>query len=422
MVQFDCIEKPLSRGFYVYGRFIARHPRWFLICPLLLTAALGSGIYNFHAEYDVEKLFSPEGARSKDERSNMQRMFPEHENSDNFSAIGILTLAKYGRVIVTTKQSDGNVLKEDVFKEVAQLDKDIRNITVDVDGTRYTYTDLCAGRCEAETDALIILHGVMNVNLNDLSYPVHRVAQGPSNLTFFLGSTIGGVSTTADGDTEAKAWSLYYHLLSYENGEAVTKWQAKFLSVTGKTNYKHITVSRFTGHSLQDELKRNASAVFTLLPILLIVLIAFTVVSCMSADWVRSKPWLGPMGLLSAGLAMVSGSGLVFHTGVPFIDIVAASPFLVLGSSLTLSISAALEIFTFTFEVPSQTQNTAVHYGNTTFVTHWLFFFHKGNCLKHEFQSNIRRQAFCWPLDGKLTSAIRRTVQICQISKILQPN
>ena len=354
MVQFDCIEKPLSRLFNVYGRFIARHPVWFLICPLVLTAALGSGVYNFHAEYDVEKLFSPEGARSKDERSKMQRMFPELEKSDNFSAIGILTLGQYGRVIVTSKERDGNVLKDDVFKEVAQLDKDIRNITIDVAGTRYTYTDLCAGRCEAETDALIILHGVMKVNLNVLSYPVHRVAQGPSNVRFFLGSTIGGVSTTADGDTEAKAWSLYYHLLSYENGEAVTKWQEKFLLITGKKHYKHITVTRFTGHSLEDELKRNANAVFTLLPILLIVLIAFTVVSCMSADWVRSKPWLGPMGLLSAGLAIVSGFGLVLHTGVPFIDIVATSPFLVLGKSLTLFISAVLDIFIFTFKVPNQ--------------------------------------------------------------------
>jgi len=51
----------------------------------------------------------------------------------------------------------------------------------------------------------------------------------------------------------------------------------------------------------------------------------------MSADWVRSKPWLGNLGVLSAGLAVVSGFGLVLLIGVPFIDIVASSPFLVLG-------------------------------------------------------------------------------------------
>ena len=142
MVHFDCIERPLSRAFYVYGRFIARHPIWFLVCPLLVTAALSSGFYNFHAEYDVEKLFTLEGARSKDERSTMQRLFHEYETSDNFSPTRMLTLGEYGRLIVTPKKTDGNVLTDDVFDEVKQLDKDIRNITVNNDGETYNYSDL----------------------------------------------------------------------------------------------------------------------------------------------------------------------------------------------------------------------------------------------------------------------------------------
>ena len=93
-------------------------------------------------------------------------------------------------------------------------------------------------------------------------------------------------------------------------------------------------MSRFTAHSLEDELKRNADAVFPLISNLFSVLITFSIVSCMSADWVRSKPWLGNLGVLSAGLAVVSGFGLVLHAGIPFIDIVASSPFLVLGKSL----------------------------------------------------------------------------------------
>ena len=81
MVQYDCIEKPLSRIFYNYGRFIARHPLWFLIIPLLVAGALASGLYNFHAEYDVEQLFTPEKARSKDERHTIQQLFPEGDDS-----------------------------------------------------------------------------------------------------------------------------------------------------------------------------------------------------------------------------------------------------------------------------------------------------------------------------------------------------
>ena len=338
MVQFDCIEKPLSRAFYVYGRFIARHPIWFLVCPLLVTAALGSGFYNFHAEYDVEKLFTPEGARSKDERSTMQRLFHEFETSDNFSPTRMSTLGEYGRLIVTPKKTGRNVLTEDIFNEVEQLDKDIQNITVQNDGNTYNYSNLCAGSCEIATNILLLLHN-MKVPLNKLSFPVHTVEpRHGANITFFLGSTIGGVSKTPGGDTKAEAWTLFYYLRSDENQTeqhnlTVRKWQTEFLTTLAKKSYKHITVTRFTAHSLEDELKRNADAVIPLSSILFTILTIFSIVLCMSADWVRSKPWLATVGVLSAGLALVSGFGLVLHAGIPFIDIVASSPFLILGKS-----------------------------------------------------------------------------------------
>ncbi|KAI0238225.1 Patched domain-containing protein 3, partial [Lamellibrachia satsuma] len=177
----------------------------------------------------------------------------------------------------------------------------------------------------------------MKVPLNKLSFPVHTVEpRHGANITFFLGSTIGGVSKTPGGDTKAEAWTLFYYLRSDENQTeqhnlTVRKWQTEFLTTLAKKSYKHITVTRFTAHSLEDELKRNADAVIPLSSILFTILTIFSIVLCMSADWVRSKPWLATVGVLSAGLALVSGFGLVLHAGIPFIDIVASSPFLILG-------------------------------------------------------------------------------------------
>ena len=90
----------------------------------------------------------------------------------------------------------------------------------------------------------------MKVPLNELSYPVHTIGQGPGcNMTFFLGSTIGGVSKTAGGDTKAEAWTLFYYLRSDENHGAVGKWRVKFLTtLADKKSYEHITVTRFTAH------------------------------------------------------------------------------------------------------------------------------------------------------------------------------
>ena len=336
MVQFDCIEKPLSRAFYVYGRFIARHPMWFIFCPMLLTAALGSGFYNLNTEYDVEKLFTPEDARSKDERSTMKSMFPVDEKSDNFSAFRMSTLGEYGRIIVMS--TDGNVLEQNVFDDVEQLDQDIRNITVEISEKTYKYSDLCASSCDMDT--LILLNKYHGVTLKTLSYPFQVVTlpqwngSTPRNISFFLGSTIGGVSKTTENDTVAKAWSLIYFLQSDgDHTEAAKTWEDTFLTTLENKSYKHITVTRFTAHSLEDELKRSADAVFPLFSILFSVLINFSIVSCMSADWVRSKPTLGNLGVLSAGLAVVSAFGLVLHAGNPFIAIVGFCPFLVLGKS-----------------------------------------------------------------------------------------
>ena len=174
--------------------------------------------------------------------------------------------------------------------------------------------------------------------LKDLVYPIYVIPLPagftPSSITLFMGSAIGGVSKTSDGNTEAKAWSLFYYLRSDEDhAEAVREWEDKYLSVIAAKRYKRITLTRFSGHSQEDEMKRNADAVFPLFYIMVAVLMVFSVLSCMSADWVRSKPWLGTFGVISAALAVVSAFGFVLRRGVPFNHVVISGPFLVLGKS-----------------------------------------------------------------------------------------
>ena len=48
-------------------------------------------------------------------------------------------------------------------------------------------------------------------------------------------------------------------------------------------------------------------------------------------DCVRNKMWVAAFGVISAALAVVSVFGLMLYIGVPFVTIVANSPFLILG-------------------------------------------------------------------------------------------
>lgn len=53
----------------------------------------------------------------------------------------------------------------------------------------------------------------------------------------------------------------------------------------------------------------------------------------MMFDWVRSKPWLGLLGNVSAAMATLCAFGLCMYAGVDFIGINLAAPFLMIGKN-----------------------------------------------------------------------------------------
>lgn len=63
----------------------------------------------------------------------------------------------------------------------------------------------------------------------------------------------------------------------------------------------------------------------------LIATYRFSVITCMMFDWVRSKPFLGLMGTVSAAMACVAAFGLAIYLGFEFIGINLAAPFLMIG-------------------------------------------------------------------------------------------
>lgn len=57
----------------------------------------------------------------------------------------------------------------------------------------------------------------------------------------------------------------------------------------------------------------------------------FSIVTCMMSDWVRSKPWLGLLGNMSAVMATAAAFGCAIYLGISFIGINLAAPFLMIG-------------------------------------------------------------------------------------------
>ncbi len=62
------------------------------------------------------------------------------------------------------------------------------------------------------------------------------------------------------------------------------------------------------------------------------MLCSFTLISgTIYVDWVLSKPTLSVLGVINAGMGVVTGIGLLNFAGMPYNQIVAVMPFLVVG-------------------------------------------------------------------------------------------
>lgn len=57
---------------------------------------------------------------------------------------GFAFAGRFGRVIITSKDGNKNMLRTDVWKEMRQLDDLIQNMTVNFQDEQFTYTDICA--------------------------------------------------------------------------------------------------------------------------------------------------------------------------------------------------------------------------------------------------------------------------------------
>lgn len=62
--------------------------------------------------------------------------------------------------------------------------------------------------------------------------------------------------------------------------------------------------------------------------------LSISVITSMMGDSVRSKPWLGFMGILSAIMSTLGAFGLAMYLDIEFIGINLAAPFLMIGKEI----------------------------------------------------------------------------------------
>ncbi|XP_017261905.1 patched domain-containing protein 3 [Kryptolebias marmoratus] len=322
----DCLSRPLSNLFAKLGSTVGSCPFYFLLIPILISAALSGGFFFItdREDNDLEQQFTPKKGPSKVTRAFVRENFPYNESM--FSEDRQYNKGNFASLIAVSKNSN-NVLESPASEDIIRLNNKILNITVD--NGRLGFNDLCAeanGRCVPN----VILE-IITSDQASISYPEHRL----SSSSVFLGSVLGGVIADANGTIRsAQAVKLLYYL---DNNESVASklWLREFKALLlDETDRKHIDVSYYTSKSKQEEINSHKTDGFPLFLITYACAISLSVISCLRTDNVRNKVWMAVVGVVSSGLAVISSFGLLLYIGVPFVITVANSPFLILGIGL----------------------------------------------------------------------------------------
>lgn len=333
-------EKVLRSLFYSYGGFIARHPLYFVIIPLLVAIGLGSGMLflDTTSDLDGESLYAPEDSRASRDRSLIQEIYSDASTEEGEMLPQHLTEpGLYGQVVVTLKDR-GNVLTRNVTNEVLRLHDVVESLSVEFASERYSYRDLCMkwqNSC-LPIGIIQILNSQIIAPELSLQYPKMFMTFPFGSMSVFIGGELAGV-TLKSGSSEVETgeaiqltYNLYYD--SEEEKEICLLWEKEFqTTVDYFQSMLDLELFWTTSASLQDELDKSTSNVIGKFSVAFCALVVFAIATCAMTDWVRSKTWLASLGVWSAGLAVMASFGLLIYLGVPFVNVVGSTPFLIIG-------------------------------------------------------------------------------------------
>lgn len=333
-MQLDFIQKLFSKSFRLLGRSIARYPGYFIIVPFLIAGIFATGLQRLKLIKDLDSLYTATDSPSMKNRELMEQLFPNDATS-NFD-IGRLTQMGRQTMVIITPKDNGSVLRSRVFYQAQLLDKLIKNITIEVDGSYYKYKDICAknnGKC-FQNEYLKLEKRIPDLeNGTDfLPYPLFL-----DDFTYeyvFYAVNLGGVTTDKEGNIiNAKALRLLYYAddSNHHKNEIALLWEEKAIEFLQTLHMDFIDLSYFASSSLENEIHRITVELLPLYAIAVIIMLCFSILTTVSSDWIESKPWCSVLASFSSGVAVGASFGFLGYCGLEYIDINIAVPFLMLG-------------------------------------------------------------------------------------------
>ncbi|XP_067138953.1 patched domain-containing protein 3-like [Centruroides vittatus] len=318
-----CVHRVLSRQFSKLGKIIGSHPIYFFLGPIILCSILSTGIMRLKLNREIDYLFTAQNGRAHLNKKLVENIFKK--NTSSFSDIIRRTGNDNTIIIQMLAKDKGNMFREEIFEDIVMIDEYIKNITIERNGRLINYSSICAlnnGRCCQDSVLKIAPHIKSIIDGKyKIKYPYHL-----DGFTFYLTQyifSLGGVELDEDGNAiSIKAVRLSYMFDNTDKSkiEDIKEWINHFNKVIKSINLPHTVLMVLHTYGFFEEIDKFTDGILPKLPVLAAVIIVFAILTCMTNDWVRSKPWLGLSTCVSAFLAIASGFGLGIYFGIESID------------------------------------------------------------------------------------------------------
>ncbi|CAB9499475.1 Pick C1-like protein 1 [Seminavis robusta] len=313
----------------------AKNPIRCIVSILVLSFALiGTGtMTNFHIEVDEAKIYTPSHAISRHhnqwylEESGLgeaarSTVLMIHSHGNN--VLGMDTMSRVFEALDTVTTTTGY---HQICADGSYWDDYKEEFTCQVvSATRFWYHDeeLYDSQVKNETELV-----------QQLSAPEYPGGV-PTDAEYVMGKVQRNINGTI---IDVPAFFVY--ILLTDKGEQTMEFESAVLERLANLQAQwdddtsnSLRLDYFTERSGADEFRRAIDADVYLLPIVFLVMSAFTCLVFIQTDLVQSRCLLGLGSVLSILLSLFTGFGLLFVCGIPFTSFTQLLPFVVFGVGL----------------------------------------------------------------------------------------